>query len=192
MVKGLGGLERERQHRTHSGCDCLSSGALLPGPGSQHLQQSPTTSPRGCKAASRPTSIPDWCRSTPAPPEPPPAPAHRAAPAGFGARHHHLPAPGLVTDLPAPWGHTCQLSLLGEVGRAGAAGDTYERGRHLGVPAIDIHVTAGHGELKGRGTGGSAPSRAVGLGLKPSCSASRARVRSPGRCNCLPGPLKQL
>lgn len=168
-------------HQTHSGCDCLSSGALLPGLGSRHLQRRPTTSPRRDEASSRPTSIPSWCRSTPASPRAAlPTRGDRAAPASFGTRRHR------------GRGHTCQLSLLGEVGRAGAAGDTYERGRHLGVPAIDIHVTAGHRQLKTRGTGGLAPSGARGPGLKPSCLASGMRARSPGRCNCLPGPLNQL
>lgn len=63
-------------------------------------------------------------------------------------------------------GRTCQFSLLGEVSRAGAAGDTHEGGSHLGVPTIDIHVTAGHRQLKTRGTGRLAPSRNTGVGLK--------------------------
>lgn len=120
------------------------------------------------------------------PPEPPSPPAGTGQP-----RFRCSPSPPAPRQLRGR-GRTCQLSLLGEVGRAGAAGDTYERGRHLGVPAIDIHVTAGHRQLKTRGTGGLAPSGAAGLGFKLSCSASGMRVRSPGGCNCLPGPLKQL
>lgn len=102
------------------------------------------------------------------PPAPPfPTRRDRAPPASFAAHHHRrLPAGS------GGQGRTCQLSLLGEVGGAGAAGDTYKRGRHLGVPAIDIHVTAGHRQLKTRGTGGLAPSGAMGPGFKPSCLAS--------------------
>lgn len=96
--------------------------------------------------------------------------------------HQHLP------DTPPPpgtanfgtrrhcqlwgWGRTCQFSLLGEVSRAGAASDTHEGGSHLGVPAIDIHVTAGHRQLKTRGTGRLAPSRNTGVGFKPGWLAS--------------------
>lgn len=174
MGKGLWGWRGKAvppvgsQCQTHSGCDCLSSGALLPGLGSRHLQRKPTMSPGGDKAACHPTSIPGWRRSTPASPRAPlPTCKDRAAPASFDVRHS-LPAPRRLRGR----GRTCQLSLLGEFGRAGAAGDTYERGCHLGVPAIDIHVTAGHRQLKTRGTGGLAPSGATGAGLKPSCSAS--------------------
>lgn len=55
----------------------------------------PTVSPRGAKAAPRPTSTP-WGQASP-------------------------------TSVPALGsGRTCELSLLGELGRAGAAGDTNE------------------------------------------------------------------
>jgi len=191
MRKGLRGWEREScapagsQHRTHSGCDYLSSGALSPGLGSRHLQRRPIMSPRGDEVASRPTSIPGWHRSTPQ--SRPPHPGGQDSPGQLRCS----PSPPAPRRLRGR-GRTCQLSLLGEVSRAGAAGDTYERGRHLGVPTIDIHVTAGHRQLKTRGTGGLAPFGAAGPGFKAGCVASGMRVRSPGRCNCLPGPLNQL
>lgn len=44
-------------------------------------------------------------------------------------------------------GGTCKLSLLGQVGRAGAAGDAHQGGCDLGVTAVHIQVTAGQGQL---------------------------------------------
>lgn len=101
----------------------------------------PTMSRRGDKAAPHPTSIPGWHWSP-------------RAPRGDRA------APGLSLAVTPGPGRTCEFSFLGEVGGAGAAGDTDERRRHLGVPAVDIHVTAGHGQLESRGTAGSAARRA--------------------------------
>lgn len=40
-------------------------------------------------------------------------------------------------------GSTCELSLLGQVSRAGAAGDTYQGGCDLGVTAVHVQVAAG-------------------------------------------------
>lgn len=42
-------------------------------------------------------------------------------------------------------GSTCELSLLGEVSWAGAAGDTHQGGCDLGVTAVYIQVAAGQG-----------------------------------------------
>lgn len=42
-------------------------------------------------------------------------------------------------------GSTCELSLLGQVRRAGAAGDTHQGGCDLGVAAVHIQVAAGQG-----------------------------------------------
>lgn len=149
---------------THSGCDCLSSGAPLPGLGSRHLQRRPTASPREAEAASRPYSLPQshpWDRGTPA--SPAPRCHHGLQPWGYPWGWGRAVGLGTccgVGDTLWGWGRTCQLSLLGEVGGAGAAGDPDERGGHLGVPAVHIHVTAGHRQLESKGTGGSAPSGA--------------------------------
>lgn len=94
MWKGWVGSGEERQSWTHSGCDCLSSGALWPGLGSRHLQETHGVTQRGqgCTGASVP--------------------------------HGDRPAPFLSLILRP--GRTCEFSLLGEVGGAGAAGDTNE------------------------------------------------------------------
>lgn len=45
-------------------------------------------------------------------------------------------------------GGTCELTLLRQVGWAGAAGDAHQGGRDLGVSTVHIQVTAGQGQLQ--------------------------------------------
>lgn len=42
---------------------------------------------------------------------------------------------------------TCKLTLLGQVGWAGAAGDTHQGGCDLGVTTVHVQVAAGQGQL---------------------------------------------
>lgn len=44
-------------------------------------------------------------------------------------------------------GGTCELSLLGQVSRAGAAGDAHQGGGDLGVSTVHVQVAAGQGQL---------------------------------------------